>query len=129
MQYGYPVHPPFAMPYGVAVAPVGVMMPGLPPMPPPAAYGQDGARSWYGRTRTEVEYDNAIMAAQAHAAAVEATQNFKPDAKPDDLFWVWETDGRTRNLYRFGIISAWSDGHWRIDPSSKTAYYIRGRKA
>jgi hypothetical protein len=119
---------PLPFPYGVSLTPVPAVVPPPLQMPVQAYHGQSGPTPWYGRTRNEVEHDNAFMAAQAHSASMKATQNFKPDAKPDDVFWVWEADGRTRNLYRFAVISAWDDGHWRIDHTSQTAYYLRGRK-
>ena len=81
----------------------------------------NGAVSWFGRTRSEVEHDNNLLAT---AGSVNAA-TFKPDAKPDQAFWVWEPDGLTRNLYTFAAIDKNFKGEWRLDPVTRLCYFVR----
>ena len=82
----------------------------------------NGAIPWCGRTRAEVEYDNNLLAAagSANTAAV-----IKPDAKPDQVFWVWEPDKLTRNLYTFAAIDKNFKGEWKMDPTTGHCYFVR----
>ena len=80
----------------------------------------------YGRTRPEVMRDQAYQRNQTAAAARVATERFKPDAQPHDLFWVVEADGYTRNLMSFATIQTYKDGRWVMDGIEGIAYFLRG---
>jgi hypothetical protein len=82
----------------------------------------NGALPWYGRTRAEVEHDNNLLAAAGSANSVPL---IKPDAKPDQMFWVWEPDRQTRNLYTFATIDKNFNGEWKMDPATGYCYFVR----
>jgi len=91
------------------------------PKPEPSKL-PNGALPWYGRTRAEVEHDNNLLAA---AGSANAAPFIKPDAKPDQVFWVWEPDRQTRNLYTFAAIDKNFKGEWKVDPTTGQCFFVR----
>ena len=129
-QYAYPPAQTVAtMPMGVHYG-VPHHYPQVAHVPPPVGVTTtaSGQLPWYGRTRAEVEADNAAMAAIHAREMEEATVKFKPGAEPGDLFWVWEPDHKVRNLYSFATIDKEFKGKWHMDPANNIAYYVREKK-
>jgi hypothetical protein len=52
----------------------------------------------------------------------------KPIAKPDERFWVWEPDHKTKNMYPFRVIEKFFEGIWTWDPSNGYPSFTRNRE-
>ena len=125
-QYYYSYNPPYPYPsyptYSAdPTAPTAANNPFQPQTPSGSIH-----HNHYGRTRSEVMRDQAYQRNQTAGAARAATERFKPDAQPHDLFWVVEADGYTRNLMSFATIQTYKDGRWVMDSIEGIAYYLRG---
>ncbi|KAI5235993.1 hypothetical protein E4T43_08879 [Aureobasidium subglaciale] len=120
---------PFGMP--AAAVPVAYAMPNYPvpvhaetastasPKPPPK-------RVWVGRTKKQVDEDNAKI---AHKEGVYKPNEMVPKAaSPDQLFWVIEPDN-SNTLRNFRTIEEdLQPGKWKVDPRYGNAYFVRDKK-
>lgn len=85
----------------------------------------DGTYAFYGRTRQEVEQDNHLIAAKQAAGGA---HKIVPDAPADTMFWVWEPDHMTRNMYRLDTIKRNFKGKWEWDPATNLPFFTRNRE-
>jgi hypothetical protein len=104
--------------------------PQVPP-PQPLAFGgvpaNAGTTPFYGRTSNQVEAQGRVQAFQQQDIAREATRQWKPNARPEDFFWVWNAERTFRMLLSFGTIESFNDGGvWHTDEAG-IAYYVRGQ--
>ncbi|KAI5247386.1 hypothetical protein E4T42_06000 [Aureobasidium subglaciale] len=120
---------PFGMP--ATAVPVAYAMPNYPvpvhaetastasPKPPPN-------RVWVGRTKKQVDEDNAKI---AHTEGVYKPNEMVPKAaSPDQLFWVIEPDN-SNTLRNFRTIEEdLQPGKWKVDPRYGNAYFVRDKK-
>jgi len=88
----------------------------------------DGTFAWYGRTRAEVEHDNLVLASkQKQDGGGSATQIKPASASPDQMFWVWEPDHVTKNMYSYATIERNFKGRWEVDPITGGCYFVRDK--
>ena len=80
--------------------------------------------NWYGRTAAEVERDDAVLASKS--GANEPTP-FKPDAKPDDQFWVVDTDGARMVRSFYEIENVHKPGKW-YSSGQGNLYFVKEKK-
>ncbi|KAI5196773.1 hypothetical protein E4T39_07615 [Aureobasidium subglaciale] len=120
---------PFGMP--ATAVPVAYAVPNYPvpvraetastasPKPPPD-------RVWVGRTKKQVDEDNAKI---AHKEGVYKPNEMAPKAaSPDQLFWVIESDN-SNTLRNFRTIEEdLQPGKWKVDPRYGNAYFVRDKK-
>lgn len=88
---------------------------------------EKASRVWVGRTKKEVDEDNIKIA--INEGIYNPNDIVPKDAKPDQLFWVIETDD-TNTLRTFQTIDSGSlgQGVWKIDPRHGNAYFVRARE-
>lgn len=85
------------------------------------------SRAFLGRTKRQVDEDNLKIA--KHEGINKPNDVVPEDAKPDQLFWVVETDG-TNTLRTFQSINGGvlGNGKWKIDPRHGNAYFVREKE-
>jgi hypothetical protein len=94
---------------------------------PATIMGRAGAAPYIGRTPAQVDAEGRAQAARSQDIAREATRQWKPNARPEDFFWVWNSDRTYRMLLTFATIDTFNDGGvWHTDEAG-IAYYVRGR--
>lgn len=85
------------------------------------------SKVWVGRTKKQVEEDNIKIA--INEGIYKPNDIMPKDAKPDQLFWVVETDGghslRTFLDINEGIVGK---GKWKIDPRYGNAYFVKEKE-
>lgn len=81
----------------------------------------------YGRTRAEVQRDEAEIRRQTEEATRRATNRWKPNAEPEDEFMVVDQDGRQSGLMSFATIDDvfGKDGRWLVGADG-IAYFLKG---
>lgn len=117
---------PFFQGYPAAPMPVAYAMPNYSvPVQPESAPKPPKERTWVGRTKKEVDQDNAKI---AHREGVYEPNPIMPKgAKPDQLFWVSELD-HSNTLRTFRTIEEdLQPGRWKIDPRYGNAYFVRDK--
>ncbi|KAL1304208.1 hypothetical protein AAFC00_000630 [Neodothiora populina] len=100
-----------------------------------SAHGKGGTKTvekpsrkvWVGRTKKQVDEDNIKIAVSEHLYCFNSV--VPKDVKPDQLFWVIETDG-SNTLRTFYAIDSGGlgKGVWKIDPRYGNAYFVRARE-
>jgi hypothetical protein len=82
-------------------------------------------RTWVGRTKKQVDEDNAKI---AHKEGVYKPNAMMPkDASPDQLFWCIEPDD-SNTLRDFRTIEEdLQPGKWKVDPRYGNAYFVRDK--
>lgn len=117
--YGYPAA-------AAAAVPVAYAMPNYPvPVAASPSPANDKERVWVGRTKKQVDEDNAKI---AHREGVYKPNEMVPKgARSDQLFWVIETDG-SNTLRNFRTIEEdLQPGKWKVDPRYGNAYFVRDK--
>ncbi|CAD0109445.1 unnamed protein product, partial [Aureobasidium uvarum] len=121
-----------AFPYGMPATaiPVAYAMPNYP-VPvytdtPTASPKLKTDRVWVGRTKRQVDEDNAKI---AHKEGVYKPNEMVPKAaSPDQLFWVIEPDD-SNTLRNFRTIEEeLYPGKWKVDPRYGNAYFVRDKE-
>jgi hypothetical protein len=123
---------PFSMP--TTAIPVAYAMPNYP-LPvhastasntsSSAAAASKVTRTWVGRTKKQVDEDNAKI---AHKEGVYKPNEMVPKAaSPDQLFWCIEPDD-SNTLREFRTIEEdLQPGKWKVDPRYGNAYFVRDK--
>jgi hypothetical protein len=120
---------PIGMP--TTAIPVAYAMPTYP-IPVHASTASDTSsatpkpyRTWVGRTKKQVDEDNAKI---AHKEGVYKPNAMMPkDASPDQLFWCIEPDD-SNTLRDFRTIEEdLQPGKWKVDPRYGNAYFVRDK--
>jgi hypothetical protein len=94
---------------------------------PPNVMGRAGAAPYLGRTPAQLDAEARAQAWRHQDIARESTRRWRPNARPEDFFWVWNSDRSHRMLLSFATIDSFEDGGvWHTDGAG-IAYYVRGR--
>lgn len=51
-----------------------------------------------------------------------------PDAKADDMFWVWESDHKHCAIYTFETIQKYFEGKWEWDPKTNIPFFSKKKE-
>jgi hypothetical protein len=85
-----------------------------------------GERVYSGRSRARVKEDNQAEEVRGAVARHIAAENATPDGAPNQMFEVWDYDGR-RNYYPLAVIKSWGKeaGRWYWNTDHSEAHFER----